>query len=113
MNQEQANRMEEMISTLITYLENFRSEIRDEVSTIKSQVSEMKKAIQQNESEIKEVKDSQLFMQEELRQMRQENNEHHSEIIARFEILEANQEHSWEKTVMHERDIAVMKKLDK
>lgn len=56
---------------------------------------------------------TQLFMKEEFRLMRQENEERHLEIISRFEMLEANQEHTWEKTVMNEREIAVMKKLAK
>lgn len=110
MNQVQANRMEEMISTLITSLGSFRSEITNEITEMKTDIKEMKNDIHKNEMEIKET---QLSMKEEFRLMRQENEERHQEIISRFEILEANQEHTWEKTVKNEREIAVLKKLMK
>lgn len=127
MKQEQADRMEEMISTLITMMGSFKSEIRSEITEVKAEITGVKSEVIELKTEITEIKteinemkteidgiiNSQLSMQEELRQMREENNGRHSEIISRFEILEANQEHTWEKTVMNERDIAVMKKLAK
>lgn len=124
MNQEQANRMEEMISTLITSLGSFRSEMISEITDMKSEITDIKSEITDMKSEIrdmkiaikkneKDIKETQLTMKEEFSLMRQENEERHMEIISRFEILEANQEHTWEKTVKNEREIAVMKKLAK
>lgn len=58
LNQEQANRMENMISTLITSLGSFRSEMKSEISDmkseitdLKSEISDLKKAIKSNETE--------------------------------------------------------------
>ncbi|WP_203289098.1 hypothetical protein [Metabacillus sp. cB07] len=106
MNQEQADRIEGLLMKLTNEIEDFKIELIREFSELKSVLRE--DALNNDRSS-----EIQNLMKEALRQMRQENNERHSEIIARFEILEANQEHTWEKTVINGRDIAVMKKLAK
>lgn len=99
--------------TEITGIKTEVKEMKTELTGVKTEIKKMKTDITEIKTEVDGIQNSQLSIQEELRQMREENNERHSEIIARFEILEANQEHTWEKTVMNERDIAVMKKLAK
>ncbi|MFE7062818.1 hypothetical protein ACFVAD_11770 [Sutcliffiella sp. NPDC057660] len=49
-------------------------------------------------------------MKEEMKLMRVENEKRHSEVMNRFHTLEADHEHTWEKTVKNEREFAVFKK---
>lgn len=57
-----------------------------------------------------EMKREIYIMKEETKLMRVENEKRHSEVMNRFHTLEADHEHTWEKTVKNEREFAVFKK---
>ena len=56
------------------------------------------------------MRTEQSSIKEELAQMRCENEQRHNELISKFTALEADHEHTWEKTVRNEREIAKVKK---
>lgn len=139
--QQQLDRMEEMLTSLISIVGNINSEqklmkaeqmemkkdiseikaeqmeMRKDISEIKAEQLEMKKDISEMKKDISEMKAEQVemkneifIMKEEMKLMRVENEKRHSEVMNRFHTLEADHEHTWEKTVKNEREFAVFKK---
>jgi len=125
--QQQLDRMEEMLTSLISIVGNINSEqklmkaeqmeMKKDISEIKAEQLEMKKDISEMKKDISEMKAEQVemkteifIMKEEMKLMRVENEKRHSEVMNRFHTLEADHEHTWEKTVKNEREFAVFKK---
>lgn len=117
--QQQLDRMEEMLTSLISIVGNINSEqklmkpeqmeMKKDISEIKAE-QEMKKDISELKAEQVEMKTEIFLMKEEMKLMRVENEKRHSEVMNRFHTLEADHEHTWEKTVKNEREFAVFKK---
>lgn len=117
--QQQLDRMEEMLTSLISIVGNINSEqklmkpeqmeMKKDISEIKAE-QEMKKDISELKAEQVEMKTEIFLMKEEMKLMRVENEKRHSEVMNRFHTLEADHEHTWEKTVKIEREFAVFKK---
>lgn len=111
--------MEEMLTSLISIVGNINSEqklmkpeqmeMKKDISEIKAE-QEMKKDISELKAEQVEMKTEIFLMKEEMKLMRVENEKRHSEVMNRFHTLEADHEHTWEKTVKNEREFAVFKK---
>ena len=55
------------------------------------------------------MKKQQTSLREEMALMRAENEKSHQEIISKLDTLAADHEHTWEKTVRNEREIAKVK----
>ncbi|MFC0272252.1 hypothetical protein ACFFIX_12480 [Metabacillus herbersteinensis] len=118
MEENQLNRMEEMLAKLISMVGSVRSEQKaDEQLTMKEEQSLIRDeqlTMREEQSMMKEeqslMRGEQSSIKEELKLMRNENEKRHVEVLSRFQALEADHEHTWEKTVRNEREIAVIKK---
>lgn len=93
------NRIESMLSQLISMV----GSIQTEQQAMKSDIAEMK-------SEIKEVKQQQESIQNRLEKLETISEERHKEILERFESLERDQDFIWEKTARNEREIGNIKR---
>lgn len=93
------NRIENMLSQLISMV----GSIQTEQQAMKSDIAEMK-------SEIKEVKQQQESIQNRLEKLETISEERHKEILERFESLERDQDFIWEKTARNEREIGNIKR---
>lgn len=104
--QTQLDRMEEMLTSLISIL----GDINSDQKLMKAEPMEMKKDISEMKAEQVGMKTGVFIMKEEMKLMRVDNEKRHSEVMNRFHTLEADHEHTWEKTVKNEREFAVFKK---
>lgn len=93
------NRIESMLSQLISMV----GSIQTEQQAMKSDIAEMK-------SEIKEVKQQQESIQNRLEKLETISEERHKEILERFESLERDQDFILEKTARNEREIGNIKR---
>lgn len=124
--EERLSRIEDMLAQLISMVGGMRTEqtaMKEEQSTMKLDLTTMKEdqstmksnltAMKDDQSAMKEdqstMKSDLTAMKEEQQTMRSENEERHIELISRFESLEADHEHTWQKAVRNEREIAKIK----
>ena len=98
METKRLERMEDMLSTLITMVGNINH--KQQIMIEEQQI--MKEVIQS-------IKEEQQNMKEEQHAMRNEMENRHNEILVKLNELQKDQDHIWEKTVRNEREIARLK----
>ncbi|MGM0877179.1 MAG: hypothetical protein ACQEWV_21155 [Bacillota bacterium] len=118
--EQKLNRIEEMLATLIKMVGSMYEEqtsmkkdltiIKKEQTAMREEQTSMKKDLTIVKEEQTAMKEEQRSTREELNLMRSENDKRHNEIITRYDTLEADHEHTWEKAVRNEREIAKIKK---
>ncbi|MBP2078846.1 hypothetical protein [Oceanobacillus polygoni] len=100
MSQEQLDRMENMLTTLIKT-----------VGTVLEEQTSMKNDITSIKEEQVSMKEEQISMKNDIRSMKEENNARHNEVMEALSIVRADNDLLWEKTNKHERDIGILRKL--
>ncbi|MFV2051055.1 hypothetical protein ACEWK1_27300, partial [Metabacillus sp. YM-086] len=93
-----------------TDMKREQQETRQEVKDMKRDISGMKQDISEIKQDISEMKQDQKATQEDLTQVRLENEKYYNEINSRFSSVELDHEHTWEKTVQNEREISKLRK---
>ncbi|SFB32547.1 hypothetical protein SAMN04488072_11615 [Lentibacillus halodurans] len=94
MDAQRSERMENMLSQLISMVGSMRTE----QTAMKEEQAAMRE-------ELAEIKNEQTDMKQKMT----ENDKRHREIMDEFKILRADQDHIWKKTVQNERDINQLK----
>ncbi|TXC85950.1 hypothetical protein FS935_19170 [Metabacillus litoralis] len=117
--EEKINRIEEMLATLIQKVGKIHEDqvamreeqtlMKLEQTSMKHDISSMKKEQTLMKQEQTLMKQEQTSLREEMALMRAENEKSHQEIIGKLDSLAADHEHTWEKTVRNEREIAKVK----
>ncbi len=108
MDQNQLDRMENMISDLIKMVANNNTELQD----VKKEVSEVKKDLN-NVKEVNEVKSDLNNIKKDLNEMKQDLNDVKKEQMTTNQILtdmRADQDFIWEKAAKNERELAKLKR---
>ncbi|MBP2242249.1 hypothetical protein J2Z40_002823 [Cytobacillus eiseniae] len=80
------------------------------LSQLIKMVGNMHSDQQEMKQEMHQMKQDQLGLQVQLEKMETKSEERHQEILARFKVLEIDQDFVWEKTVRNERDLANIKR---
>ena len=120
MTEERLERLEGMMSQLITMVGNLHNSMRDMQKDMKEMQTDMKemqtdmKEMQTNMKEMQTVQKEhgQKFESIELRmdKMETKNELRHQEVLHQLKRLEKDQDFIWEKTVRNERELEVMKR---
>lgn len=109
------NRMEEMLSTLITMVGGMRedmNEMRGDINEMREDINELKVEQAKMRDDINELKVEQAKMREDINELkveqakiRTDNETKHKEIMNMLHVIKAEQDYVWDKTVHNERDI--------
>ncbi|HJV18088.1 MAG TPA: hypothetical protein VJ546_12075 [Bacillales bacterium] len=127
------NRMEEMLSTLISMVGNIRKDqesfkiqlndlqqdikalqqdmviVKEDIVEMKQDMLEMKQDMLEMKQDMLEMKQDILEIKQDILEMKQENEKHHQETLNEFKVLKADLDLIWDKTVRNEREIAKIK----
>ncbi|USK54725.1 hypothetical protein LIS82_24825 [Cytobacillus solani] len=124
MNEE---KIESMLSQLITMVGTMHSDqlemkqdqqemkqdiqgIKQDYQEMKQDMQEMKRDQQEMKQDMQEMKQDQQGLHFKIEKMETKSEERHQEILARFKVLENDQDFIWEKTARNERDLANIKR---
>lgn len=113
MSEERLERLEGMMSQLITMVGNLHNSMSD----MQKDMSAMQKDMQEIQKDMKEVQTvqnehGQKFEAIELTmdKMETKNELRHHEVLHQIKRLEKDQDFIWEKTVRNERELEIMKR---
>ncbi|MBT2692116.1 hypothetical protein [Bacillus sp. ISL-55] len=113
MSEERLDRLEGMMSQLITMvgnLHNSMSDMQKNMDGMQKDMKEMQKDMKEMQTVQKEH--GQKFESIELRmdKMETKNELRHQEVLNQIKRLEKDQDFIWEKTVRNERELEIMKR---
>ena len=123
MIEQRLDRIEEMLTTLISMVGNLnrnqqemkselqevkkeQQEMKSELQQVKKEQQEMKSELQEMKNELQEMKNGLQEVKDELQINRNENEKQFSEIQKTLTDILLDQEHTWEKTARNERELA-------
>lgn len=95
--EEKIDRLESMISQLITMVAGLRQELKSEIAELRT---EFKSDMAGLRSEFKS----------DMAAMSEKNDIRHEEVMEKLNFLDINQDITWEKTVKNEREIERLRK---
>jgi chromosome segregation ATPase len=107
------NRMEEMLSTLITLVGTIRSDqeiMREDFKELKTEINGIKGELTDIKTELSGIKTEINDMKSEIKDIHNEGEKKHKEILDKLSLIEADQDHIWDKAVRNEREIVKLKK---
>ncbi|MFT9600776.1 hypothetical protein [Mesobacillus sp.] len=120
MSEERLDRLEGMMSQLITMvgnLHNSMSDMQKDMKEMQKDMKEMQKDMKEVQKDMKEVQTvqkehGQRFESIELRmdKMETKNEFRHQEVLNQIKRLEKDQDFIWEKAVRNERELEIMKR---
>lgn len=112
MSEERLDRMENMLSQLISavgVVMEEQSHMRDEQKAMREDQTAMWREIKSLREGQKSMQENQTAMWNEIKAMRKESDKRHKEIMGKLRTLEANQDHVWEKASHNEREFIKFK----
>ncbi|MEH7343488.1 hypothetical protein V7122_06400 [Bacillus sp. JJ1532] len=98
MDESRLDKIEEMLTTLITMVGGTNSRL----DMVEARLSKVEESLDKVEEELKNLKKEVSVVKEDQKQMR-------SEIMEKLMVIQADQDLIWEKAVKNERDIVKMK----
>lgn len=105
MDEQRLERMEDMLSKLITMvgtLNQQQQETKNEMLSLKNEMQGLKNEMQDMKKEQQEMKNDQLIM-------RIENERQFTEVHKTLTDIRLDQDHIWEKVVRNERELAKLR----
>ncbi|MCK0471065.1 hypothetical protein [Halalkalibacter sp. APA_J-10(15)] len=120
MSKEQLDRMENLLTQLVTSVGKTNSELqsmKEEQASIKhgqasmqQELSFIKKEQSSMREDICSLKEGQTLLRADIQAHREETRSQYKEVIQRLDSIEADQDHIWEKASRNEREIAKIKR---
>ncbi|MFA9456835.1 hypothetical protein ACERJO_08675 [Halalkalibacter sp. AB-rgal2] len=127
MSKEQLDRMENLLTQLVTSVGKTNSELQSmkeeqasikhgqasmqqELSSIKKEQSSIKTEQSSMREDIFSLKEGQTLLRADIQAHREETRSQYKEVIQRLDSIEADQDHIWEKASRNEREIAKIKR---
>lgn len=128
------NRMEEMLSALITMVGTIKSDLeivkedmahlredvnhlredvnhlRVDVDHLRKDVDHLRKDVDQLQLDMDQVKCDMIEMKVEIKEIRHDGERSHKEVMDKLSLIEADQDFIWDKVVRHEREMVKLKK---
>ncbi|MCD8510576.1 MAG: hypothetical protein LRY73_12360 [Bacillus sp. (in: Bacteria)] len=113
MSEKQMDRFEGMLTQLVSMVGHLREDveaIKVDISNVKADLSNVKEDLSNVKADLSNVKADLSNVKADVNQLKLTQEKQHAEVIGKLELLRADHEITWAKTVENEREIERLKK---